>query len=65
LIGASESADSFGRKNPLEIDADMSRDLRTMTYEELVKIGMMMPRDNENDANIPNQRPISQRNNNG
>ncbi len=47
------------------LDADMSRDLRTMTYEELVKIGMMMPRDNENDANIPNQRPISQRNNNG
>jgi hypothetical protein len=25
----------------------------------------MMPRDNENDANIPNQRPINQRNNNG
>ena len=38
------------------IDAAFMKDLRTMTYEELVKIAMMMPKDNENDANIPQQK---------
>lgn len=44
------------------LDADMSRDLRTMTYEELMKVGMMLPRDNENDAQPVIQHPQQQKN---
>lgn len=46
--GSALCVDPYEAEFPL--DADMTRDLRTMTYEELLKIGMIVPRDVTNDA---------------
>lgn len=39
------------------MDTEANRTMRMMTYDELVKVGMLMPRDNENNAQIPGNKP--------